>query len=155
MDDSLMLELHIFLTSIYGGIIIGIIYDFYKSVRYLFKPKKIITYLGDFLFWIIMSCVFFYTLVKINWGEIRGYILFGFFLGIIIYGSIFSKYVYSIFIKLVGFIKEIICSTVSFIFYPFKYFKKRSSKTLNKIKKLPIEIIREMKKYKKIISTKK
>lgn len=155
MNDSLMLELHIFLTSIYGGIIVGLVYDLYKSLRYLSKPSKIITYIGDFLFWIIMSYIFFYTLVKINWGEIRGYILFGFFLGIIIYMIVFSKYIYPIFVKMTALIKKCVVFTTSSILYPFKYLKKRSFKTVNKIKKIPIEIVRDIKKYKKIISTKK
>lgn len=155
MNDSLMLELHIFLTSIYGGIIVGLVYDLYKSLRYLSKPSKIITYIGDFLFWIIMSYIFFYTLVKINWGEIRGYILFGFFLGIIIYMIVFSKYIYPIFVKMTALIKKSVVFTTSSILYPFKYLKKRSFKTVNKIKKIPIEIVRDIKKYKKIISTKK
>lgn len=155
MNDSLMLELHIFLTSIYGGIIVGLVYDLYKSLRYLSKPSKIITYIGDFLFWIIMSYIFFYTLVKINWGEIRGYILFGFFLGIIIYMIVFSKYIYPIFVKMTALIKKSVVFTTSSILYPFKYLKKRSFKTVNKIKKIPIEIVRDIKKYKKIIYTKK
>lgn len=155
MNDSLMLELHIFLTSIYGGIIVGLVYDLYKSLRYLSKPSKVINYIGDFIFWIIMSYVFFYALIKINWGEIRGYILFGFFLGIIVYRVIFSKYIYPTFIKVATLIKKVIGFFISLIFYPFKYLKRRSSKTINKIKKIPIEIVKDIKKYKKIISTKK
>src|SRR5699024_4339163 len=127
MDSSLSLELHIFLTSIFGGIVAGFIYDLYKAFRYFFKPNKIITYVQDFLFWVTITYVFFYTLLKINWGEIRGFIILGFFIGIIIYIITFSKYIYPMTVRICGILKRIIKATLSLILYPFIYLKKKSS----------------------------
>lgn len=155
MESSLTLELHIFLTSIYGGIIAGLVYDLYRTIRYHSKPSKLITYIQDFLFWVIITWVFFFTLIKINWGEIRGYIILGFFLGVIIYIITFSKYIYPLALKIVGLIKSTIRSIILLILYPFKYAKKKTYPRIRKVKKLPVEIIKEIKKYKKIISTKK
>lgn len=155
MDNSLTLELHIFLTSLYGGIILGLVYDLYRTIRYHSKPNKFIAYIQDFLFWIIITYVFFSTLVKINWGEIRAYIVLGFIIGAIIYSITFSRYIYPVAVKIVGAIKKFIRSTISLISYPFKYIRKKTYPTLNRFKKLPIEIVREAKKYKKIISSKK
>lgn len=155
MDSSLVLELHIFLTSIFGGIIAGLIYDIYRAIRYYSKPNKFIGYIQDFLFWLIISCVFFYTLIKVNWGEIRGYILLGFSIGVIVYIIAFSKYIYPIGVKTIGIIKKTIKKTIYILVYPFKFCKKKTSPTLKKMKKVPVEVIKEIKKYKKIISTKK
>lgn len=155
MDNSLMLELHIFLTSIYAGIIAGLVYDLYRAVRHFSKPNRFMTYIEDFLFWVVIAYVFFYTLIRINWGQIRGYIIFGFLLGILIYTIIFSKYIYPMVVKLAGIIKRFIDIILFSISYPFKCFKRKVSPRLNKIKKIPIEIIKEIKKYKKIISSKK
>lgn len=155
MDTSLMLELHIFFTAIYGGLIAGFIYDIYKAIRYLFKPRKFMTYLGDFLFWTIITSIFFYILIKNNWGEIRGYIIFGFLLGILIYHRLFSKFIYPICIKSGRVIGNAINGAISIILYPFKFLKNKSSPTLKKVRKIPIEIIRQTKKFKRIISTKK
>lgn len=155
MDNSLILELHIFLTSIYGGIIAGLVYDLYRTIRYHSKPNKFITYIQDFLFWLIITYVFFYTLIKINWGQIRGYIVLGFLMGVIIYIITFSKYIYPLAVKVAGAIKKIIKGIIYLILYPFKYMKRKTCPTLNKFRKVPIEIIREIKKYKKIISSKK
>lgn len=155
MESSLILELHIFLTSIYGGIIAGLVYDIYRAIRYHSKPSKVITYIQDFLFWVIITYVFFYTLIKINWGEIRGYIIFGFFIGVIIYIITFSKYIYPIGTKTVGLIKITIKGIILLVIYPFKYVKGKIHPTISKFKKLLIEIITEIKRYKRIISTKK
>ena len=155
MDTSLILEIHIFLTVIYSGLMAGFIYDLYKAIRYFLRPNKIITYLGDLLFWTAIASIFFYTIIKTNWGEIRGYILLGFFLGIIIYYKLFSKYIYGLCIKVGKVISTFIKGIISPILYPFKLIKKKSLPTLRRIKRIPTEIIQQTKKYKKIISSKK
>lgn len=155
MENSLTLELHIFLTSIYGGIIGGLVYDIYRSIRYNYKRSKFITYIQDFLFWLAMTYIFFSILIRINWGEIRGYIILGFLIGLIIYTVTFSKFVYPITIKLIGLIRGIIKNAINFILYPFKYIKKKTYPTLKKFRKIPIEIVRQGKRYRKIISSKK
>ena len=155
MDTSLILELHIFLTSIYGGLIAGSVYDIYRTIRYYSRPSKFISYLGDLIFWIIITSMFFYILIKINWGEIRGYIILGFFIGVITYTKIFSRFIYPVLIRVGGVLNKVVTGIVTLILYPIKLFKRKSSPTLKKLKKVPIEIIREIKKYKKIISTKK
>ena len=155
MDSSLALELHIFLTSIYGGIIGGLVYDLYRAIRYNYKFSKLVTYIQDFLFWIFMTYIFFSILIRINWGEIRGYIIFGFIIGIIIYIITFTKFIYPLALKVVGLLKTIISSIIGLILWPFKYIKKKTNPTLKKFRKLPIEIIRQGKKYRKLISSKK
>ena len=155
MENSLTLELHIFLTSIYGGIIGGLVYDIYRSIRYNYKRSKFVTYIQDFLFWLVMTYIFFSILIKINWGEIRGYIILGFLIGLVIYMVTFSKFIYPITTKLIGLIKGVIKNTINFIIYPFKYIKKKTYPNLNKFRKIPIEIVRQGKRYRKIISSKK
>lgn len=155
MENSLTLELHIFLTSIYGGIIGGLVYDLYRTIRYHYKLSKFITYIQDFLFWIVMTYIFFSILIKINWGEIRGYIILGFIIGLIIYIITFSKFVYPLAIKLVGLIRNTMRSIIGLIRGPFKYIKKKRYPSLKKIRKLPIEMVKEGKRYRKIIFSKK
>ncbi|HAE92493.1 spore cortex biosynthesis protein YabQ [Tissierella praeacuta] len=155
MDTSLMVELYIFLTAAYGGLIAGFIYDIYKTVRYFSKPSKIVTYIEDILFWTIIASVFFFILIKINWGEIRGYIILGFIIGAFIYLKIFSKFIYPICIKVGRIVREIIKRIVYLVFYPIKFFKSKSLPTVRKMKKISIELAKQREKYKKIISTKK
>lgn len=155
MDTTLMLELYTFFTVIYGGMIAGFLYDIYRTIRYFSKPSKFITYLEDLLFWTIVASVFFYFLIKINWGEIRGYIILGFFLGAFIYYKVFSKFIYPFCIKGGRIVKKIIKKITTLILYPFRFLKRKSSPTFKKMKKVPIEIVRQTKKYKKIISSKK
>ncbi|WP_025642473.1 spore cortex biosynthesis protein YabQ [Schnuerera ultunensis] len=79
METTIKIQLYIFLTSIYGGLISGLAYDIYRVNRLYFKPRKIVTILEDLLFWIGISFIFFYIINKSNWGSMRGYIFIGFF----------------------------------------------------------------------------
>lgn len=151
----MLVEVHIFLTTVYGGLVTGFIYDIYRTIRYLSKPKKIITYLGDLIFWMIAASIFIFTLIKSNWGEIRGYIFLAFFLGNFIYIRVFSPYIYPICIKFSRGVGRSIGFVISAIFYPFALGRKKLSPILKKIKKTFIIVVRETKRYKKIISSKK
>lgn len=151
MDNTLILDLYMFLTATYGGLIAGFIYDVYRSIRYISRPSKYVAYIQDFLFWTVVVILFFYILIKINWGELRGFIVIGFFLGITIYMKIFSRFLYPICVKIL----KLISKFISLIFSPFRFVKKQTAPTITKVRKVNKEIIREIKKYKKIISTKK
>ncbi len=155
MDNTLKLEAYIFLTSIYGGLIGGLVYDIYRVIRYYSRPKKLGTFIEDFLFWLGMALIFFYVLIKSNWGEIRGYIVLGFILGGFVYIKILSKVVYPILIKVCEWILKGINKIVKTIKFPFSYLKNKLSPKARKIKRIPLEAVKEIKKYKKIISKKK
>lgn len=158
METTIKIQLYIFLTSIYGGLISGLAYDIYRITRYYFKPKKIVTILEDLLFWIGISFIFFYIINKSNWASLRGYIFIGFFLGGFIYLKLLSKLIFPLWVKLFKGIITIISRIFRTISLPFRKIKNVLSpkiKKINRIRKVPSEAINEIKRYKKIISNKK
>lgn len=155
MDNTLIIDLHTFLGSIYGGLMVGFVYDIYKTMRYYSKPNKLLTYIGDLLFWIVLSLLFFYILLRINLGELRGYIIIGFLSGVFVYNKIFSKVIYQLCLKIGGTIKKILSKIIFAIAYPFRFLKRKILKPMTKVKTVPIHLINQYKKYKKIIFTKK
>src|SRR5690606_14910652 len=100
MTTDIKFEFYIFLNSVYAGLVSGIIFDLYRVIRYFFKPKKVVTIIEDLLFWIGIGLIFFYILNKSNWGQLRGYVFIGFFLGGLIYLNILSKVLFPIFLKI-------------------------------------------------------
>lgn len=154
MDTTLLMEIHVFLSTVYGGLISGFIYDIYRTIRYYSKPRKLVTYLGDLTFWTLTASIFFIILIKNNWGEIRGYTLLGFFMGILIYNKIFSLFLYPICLKSGKILKDILSGVFGILFYPVKLLK-NTSPFFKKIKRIVLESFRERKRLKKIISSKK
>lgn len=155
MDNTLIVDLHIFLGSIYGGLVAGFVYDIYKTIRYYSNPSKLATYIEDLLFWIILALLFFYTSLKINWGELRGYIIIGFLCGVFVYKKVFSKVIYQLFLKIGGTIKNLIKKVAYVVTYPFRYLWRKIFKPIKKVKSIPKYFVKQLKKSKKIISTKK
>lgn len=151
MENTMIVDLYMFFTASYGGLIAGLIYDFYRILRYKTKPSKKGTYIQDFLFWTIVAILFFYILIKVNWGELRGFIIIGFFLGIIIYIKLFSRFIYPLCAKLM----ELIFKIISLVFLPIRFVRSRTSPGIKKFRRLCKEMVGGVKKYKKIISSKK
>lgn len=89
-------QFYVFFITVAIGFIIGVIFDFYRIVRNFIRPKKIVTNLGDILFWVFITIVVFILLVYGNWVELRLYVFIGLALGIRVYLRIFSN----LFIKL-------------------------------------------------------
>lgn len=158
MDTSIKIEFYVFITSIYAGLLIGLAYDFYRVIRHYLKHKRIVAGIGDLLFWIVVAIIFFYIINKSNWGELRGYIFFGTFLGCITYFKVLSKILYTLIMKLFKGIIIIVKGFIGTLKMPFLKIKrvmKPKMKGINKIKRVSRETIKDFRRYKKIISQKK
>ena len=86
-----------FIIFILNGLIIGLIFDIFRIFRKSFKTPDFITYLQDFIFWIIAGSILLYSIFKFNNGELRLYIFIGILLGVSAYILIFSR----LFIKII------------------------------------------------------
>lgn len=131
-----MNELYIFLLYILTGISIGILFDIFRILRKSFKTIDFITYIQDFLFWILSGIILLYSIFSFNNGELRGYIFIGVIIGVILYMLIFSKYFVKISVTIINILKKIIYTPIKFIINAAKkYIIKPLSKILRKTKK--------------------
>lgn len=120
-----------------NGLLIGLLFDFFRILRKSFKTSDIITYIEDILFWILTGIILLYSIFTFNNGEIRFYMFLGVILGCIIYMLLFSRYIVNTITKIVLFFKKIIIKIINIIIYPLKML----IKMLNKILKKPISFI--------------
>lgn len=104
-------QLFEFLVMLYSGIIVAAIYDFYKVYRKIFRPGKLITVIQDLIYWIVVSVVFIKFLLFGSDGEIRGYIIYGFLVGIVGYKLLLSKYFVAILLKISRMLRQIFTKT--------------------------------------------
>lgn len=75
------------------GFFAGLLFDVYRRIRNLIAPGPILTALGDLAFWGIMTVVTFFSLFRLNSGEVRGYLFLGLGLGLLFYLSFISRHV--------------------------------------------------------------
>ncbi|SHH42711.1 spore cortex biosynthesis protein YabQ [Caloranaerobacter azorensis DSM 13643] len=169
MGNTVESQAYIFLLTVYGGILIGFVYDLYRIFRYFSKPNKIATLIEDLIFWIIVSIIALATLIFSNWGQLRGYVLLGFICGALIYTKLLSKPVITLMVYLVREFIELLKYIVNVLTYPFRFiihllsipFRKindrvnRFNRSVRKIAKLPKRIFDDIRKYANTILIKK
>lgn len=113
-------EAYILLATIYGGLLIGFIYDLYKVFRQLFNPKKIATHIQDIFFWTIISVVAFYVLIISNQGDLRFYNFLGFMIGVFVYHYLLSRKIIQTLLFILRKTKELLWDIWQLFLYPFR-----------------------------------
>lgn len=66
------------------GFVMGIVYDFFRFLRFVFKNKAA-SFLLDFLFFAVYALVFFILLLGYNNGIVRAMYFTVYFLGLLVY----------------------------------------------------------------------
>ena len=84
---------YLFLIFTLNGIIIGLLFDFFRILRISFKTPNFITYIEDILFWILTGILILYSIFTFNNGEIRLYIFLGIIIGIVLYILLISSFI--------------------------------------------------------------
>ncbi len=137
-------QAYLFLIFIINGILIGVLFDFFRILRKTFSTKDIITYMQDILFWILAGFIILYSTFTFNNGEIRIFMFIAILIGVIFYMTLISSYIVKINVKAINFIKELIQKIINILITPFKwiykFIKRIISKPLNFIKKVIIKL---------------
>lgn len=113
-------QAHLFLIFCINGIIIGLLFDFFRILRRSFKTHDIVTCLQDVLFWILTGFILLYSIFTFNNGEIRLFMFLGVILGCILYILCLSSYIIKINVTIITFFKKIIIKIFNIICIPFK-----------------------------------
>lgn len=66
-----------FLTALLIGMVLGLIFDFFRIVRGVLRLRLWMTNLLDGLYWVVATLITFTTLLLTNWGELRFYLFMG------------------------------------------------------------------------------
>lgn len=75
----------IFLATVAGGLIVGLIYDIIAFVRQETHASRSATFALDMLFWLVSAVILAITLIKVGADGFRAYTLMGFACGALIY----------------------------------------------------------------------
>ena len=110
-------QAYLFFIFIINGILIGLLFDFFRILRRIIKTNDIITYIEDILFWILTGFIILYSIFVFNNGQLRLYMFLGIILGAFIYMLFISSYIIKINIKIIN----LLCRLINIITIPFKF----------------------------------
>lgn len=130
-------QAYLFLVFTLTGIIIGILFDFFRVLRKSFKTADIITYLEDVLFWILTGVLVLYNIWYFNDGEIRLFMFLGIIMGTLIYMLILSNTVIKILYSIFAIIKKMFRPIIYIfrkIYNLLNNFLEKNIKKLNNLK---------------------
>lgn len=146
-------ELQVFACFYIIGIIIGVLFDFFKSLRKEIKHKDKIVLIEDIIFLFLSGILVFIGIFKINYGVLRLYIVLAIILGTIGYSLTISRFFVIIFSTITRVIYKIFKMILNIFEKAFGNFKRIIlflKKYFNfKTKKLKTEMYTYEKKRKK------
>ena len=130
MNISVTNELLVFFSSFIGGVLMGIIFDFFRIIRKIKKHGDILTAIEDILFWIISSVLVFFIVLYFNSGEIRWYIFVALVIGSVLYYLTISSFLRKIVLWIISFLIKIIKFLIKSITFPFIFILKPLKKPI-------------------------
>ena len=130
-------QAYLFLVFSLTGVIIGILFDFFRILRRIIKTSNFITYVEDILFWILTGFLILYSIWYFNNGEIRIYMFLGIILGVLIYMLTLSSILIKIFSKLFRIL-------INMLELPFKTIISVFRKLITAIEKIFIKISKKI-----------
>ena len=137
MVISIKHEMIVFWAFILCGISHGILFDFFRSLRKIFRHNKIFVTIEDIVFCTIAFKLFFEICYITNNGSLRWYIFASFICSVIIYFCVFSKHIFTMWNFIFKIIKKIL--------FPFKkiimFFYRKSKSVFWGFKKITYKII--------------
>ena len=100
-------QAYIFLIFTLDGFIIGLLFDIFRILRKSIKTPNFVTYIEDFIFWILTGLLVLYSMFITNNGEIRFFMFLGICIGIVLYILIISQKFIQINIFIINFLKKL------------------------------------------------
>lgn len=121
-----------FLEFVFIGALIACIFDFFRGYRKFKSVNTMSVIIQDIIFFIIVTIIIIFSIVKLLDSQIRLYIFLGILIGCAIYFSTISKYIIKLYIIFFNMFKEIINA----IFLPVILNIQIFQKIAKKIKKI-------------------
>lgn len=129
-------QLYLFAIFFLNGIIIGLLFDFFRIWRKSFITSDFITYIQDGVFCVLIGIILLYSIFIFNNGEMRGFLFISSILGFSLYLLFISKYVIKSSVYIINKIKVFL----KVLLKPLKYIKKCILKMISPITFLVINL---------------
>lgn len=120
MELSVSHQLYVFCCMILCGMLSGIVFDVFRSVRRCIKCTNGIIAVQDLAFWGVELCMVYITAFKVNNAQMRGYEIIALILGTVFYFTAFSQYIIIILCRITNIVKKFVVLILKPIYNPIK-----------------------------------
>ena len=113
-------QIYLFTIFLLNGLIIGLLFDFFRILRKAIKTPDFMTYIEDTLFWILTGFLILYSIFTYNDGQIRLFMFFAITIGFVLYCICISRFILKITLTSINFVKKIFHTILSIVKVPFR-----------------------------------
>ncbi|HYF81919.1 MAG TPA: spore cortex biosynthesis protein YabQ [Clostridia bacterium] len=167
--ETVQFQSYVFSYTVYGGILIGVLYDIYRVLKGKKRNERLITSFWDMLFLFSVFTVVIWAVFSSSYGDIRSYVFIGFLVGFYLYEKLLGRIAAGVFLflyrNIASFFKKTNCIAAlplkllySFLcqcYYSLSKFLGRKKIRLRKVRKLPKQIVDDSRKYYSLIVKRK
>ena len=124
-------QLGSFLITVFAGMLLGVIFDFFRILSGRLSFRGCFTTFADLLFWLLATVVVFAAFVFGNWGEVRLYMFIGLLSGGLLYYRLFSRAVMKTIIIMMDWLVKMVVAfnkLIGFFLKPFSIIGKFACK---------------------------
>lgn len=137
-------QVSLFWVSVIYGILLGLWYEFFRTLRKNFVHRNRVVHLEDVIYCVTAAAGVFALFQIYNQGIIRFYCLAGMGCGVLFYFFVCSKWTEKVLYYLINIFGKIIKKIGGIFFYPLKLIVKNTEEMLKNIRRT-IRIIRKHK----------
>ncbi len=127
-------QMLIFLASLGTGFLLGVLYDFLRTIRLSFTKGKIAVIIFDLLYFFMVAFLSYIFILAANKGEVRSYIIIGELLGAVFYYFSLGFALMKLTDKFVLLLKRFYLFVFKIISFPFCLIKSTFLKLYEKLK---------------------
>lgn len=89
----LQLQLYMFAVMMLCGVAVATLYDFYRTMRFVFRWRRLAGELADILFLLVAAALVLAGFVIGTWGVVRSYTILGVLAGVWFYLAVASPFI--------------------------------------------------------------
>lgn len=127
---------YLFIIFALNGVIIGLIFDFFRILRKTFNTSNLMTYFEDIMFWVLTGISIIFFMYNFSNGSIRLYMFLGLVFGILLYILTISTFIVKFMTKVILIIKNIVKNILNIVFKPIRFIYETLVKNLITLKEL-------------------
>ena len=110
----------LFLSAVFVGAAIGLLYDAFRIFRKTARHSGFAVQLEDFFFWIAATGLTFYYMLHRNYGEIRPFYMVGIAIGAVLYFATISRFVLVVFVAVINYLKRVVAVVIGIVLIPIR-----------------------------------
>ena len=131
MGITLEMQLEFFIWSVIVGLLSGLIYDVFRTIRTMRKPKNASVMVHDILFIVLVAIAVFALSVTVGRGELRFFEFAGILCGFVLYRLAFKDSIVKMLCAFVRFLIKCVVVLIKILMFPLVVVWKMLKKPIN------------------------